>query len=636
MALKPSTKIGEIIDSADRDVLVYEFAERISKILAARPDGGTRHVKAGTIYEILPSLPKTVTVRQVEDLCKKMVSSSRADKKIDPEELARALQGVDLRKTTAQDAMDNPAIGEAWKQSITNALMSNRGKNYTPAKEPAPSKSSDDLEDPMLFARLTNKKAEENRYTRGSIYIPEQQKRSNAIGHDIHSIYGDTSPRMTSRPMRVVSPKKVSANPLSQDYNERFADLLRKRHEALLNHDMRTVEKIDTAVLVEFGLVRKVSDVNAPKREGNTSRGVDHVVVKDAGNPKKNKKGKPARKMSKRSMAILMALIMMFLIVACGRSCDFGTALGDDTYITDTDSSNSHKNPVGSTAETPAVSMEALEDIKLEYKEDGRTLTDACVMKLARAAVNEMHEIYDLAGVSAPEVVTPELIAALNFYENSHKATDTDGPYRGIGQIGLGATTDGVKHCNKRLDKALENMAAMSDKDRKEAENVLSDNYYYNMIYNKDSGDVWEKLSTDPKLSTAMSGIIFGVINDNYYSSLKENPSFVVSSYNIGADTVISAINRGIFVPSSDYKTFTIDYTKIAAMEKEEREYLLAGVNYMIKLLGAAAEIKGMNSAYVDVLEQHRVNVGDKLGLQQFNYLPKGVSVEGLDHSMGN
>ena len=588
--------------------------------------------------------------------------------KINPEEMEYLLKVEKMVHSgaTFNDIKDDPRLVKAFTLYMQQRMKENLGKNYNgqiglpeslrKKSDAEYDKETENIIDIINTRNTARKKAEIQ--SAQAISRAQKEKEADELTSQMIAMVNAHSKqaRQTSAPtikgakvsdsgnMVVSKAKRVSADPKSPNYNERFATLVRNRRIAEQNGDMTRVRAIDKAVYAEFGLVRNTSNASNPTTTNTSARTVEHGVVKDAGNPKKNKNHKPAKKCSKRAFIALIIVLLMSLIMACGRSCDsdsgkdYTTGIGIVTMAQGTESPTEDTTHIqgGSTtgditeSVTPEQIVERLKDIKLEYKSDGKTLTDECVIRLANAAVNELYELYDLAGVSAPEVVTPELLTSMMFFENSFKAVDTEGTYRGMGQIGLPATTDAGKLCDKRVGQAISNINKLTGEEKEKALDLLEDNYYYEYVYDEEAQALWEELSTNPVLATAIAGNTLAMINDNYYGRLKENPEFVVASYNIGADAIESAKEKGIITPTADNKSYTIDVQKLNQLDKESRDYLIAGLTYSGKLHSGANAIKGKTGGVAQILDNVRVSINAQ-SRQDFI-----VDYTGSDNVLGN
>ena len=155
-----------------------------------------------------------------------------------------------------------------------------------------------------------------------------------------------------------------------------------------------------------------------------------------------------------------------------------------------------------------------------------------------------------------------------------------------MGQMSEAATIDAAKHTDWRVGRSIGHLHALEEgsKEREDFQKRLDSNYFYNNLYFSDDADIYEDLGTDPKLAVAMACGTIAMINDNYYSSLKENPELVVASYNIGASAIIKAIKDKVIIPTADNSSYTINFDNLEKMDKDAREYLVAGLTYAGKL----------------------------------------------------
>ena len=219
---------------------------------------------------------------------------------------------------------------------------------------------------------------------------------------------------------------------------------------------------------------------------------------------------------------------------------------------------------------------------------------------------------------------------------------DTEGPYRGMGQLGEPAVKDAVSKINELYQKASNIISQMPDgPEKEEARQKLESNYLVKNIANQDGQTLWQKCSTDPKLCAALAASSLVDINDRRFTLFGENPQIVIMSYNAGLTKVGDVyLAKGLVELSSDKKELTIYLDKGYKEFCNDSDALKKwneAVTYIIGCLGGAEALKECNGYQVaETLENHRQKVGPNMNqegydLRQFiDYAPDGVTYKGV------
>ncbi|MBQ9791056.1 MAG: hypothetical protein IJW28_00560, partial [Clostridia bacterium] len=466
--------------------------------------------------------------------------------KINPEEMEYLLKVEKMVHSgaTFNDIKDDPRLVKAFTLYMQQRMKENLGKNYNgqiglpeslrKKSDAEYDKETENIIDIINTRNTARKKAEIQ--SAQAISRAQKEKEADELTSQMIAMVNAHSKqaRQNSAPtikgakvsdsgnMVVSKAKRVSADPKSPNYNERFATLVKNRRIAEKTGDMTRVRAIDKVVYAEFGLVRNTSNASTPTTTNTSARTVEHGVVKDAGNPKKNKNHKPARKCSKRALIALILVLLMSLIMACGRSCDsntgkdFTTGIGIVTMAQGTESPT-EDTTTGFYDDTTTISpddMESVVDLEL-LKIDMQgpiTMSSKGALDLAKSVTMELAELCALAGEDLPKGVNISNLVSTMFTENGLKTQETtikeSDQWVGATQVSEETVGQVMKRAEKFYNTCLKEINKQTDPKVKAVMLAeLESNYFIKHFYKTDKSahEIWKQCVTDAKYAASVA-----------------------------------------------------------------------------------------------------------------------------------
>ena len=269
-----------------------------------------------------------------------------------------------------------------------------------------------------------------------------------------------------------------------------------------------------------------------------------------------------------------------------------------------------------------------LENVELKLKGDG-ALTQNSVNDLTNGIVNEIDELYNIAGGKTPQVVDKNLLTSLFYIENSLKPEDSKDAYVGIGQMSKVAIKQAILKANKLYAKASTSGLL---------QNV--DNYIIDNICSKGNEDIdeqtnrlWQESKTNAKTCGILTALYLSDLSDRYASSLNGNTVAIVMMYNAGEGNFQSYQKLGIVSLSTDKTGMTIDLDQVDKLDTPaKREKWNEAVNYINKAFAIKKEIEKNPSKDLHKLcDDTRKAVGPndnystEPNMKQYLFAPDGV-----------
>ncbi|MBO7218932.1 MAG: hypothetical protein J6V40_03040 [Clostridia bacterium] len=451
----------------------------------------------------------------------------------------------------------------------------------------------------------------------GQIYTP-QNSAFEAVKNNISSKKASSATipgaRLSDSGNMVVNrAQRVSSDPNSPNYNERFARYVHNRHVAMKKGDIATIRKIDAAVYNEFGLTWS-DKTDTPVRNTNGARSVDNGTVKTAGNPNKNKTHKPAVKMSKRLLVMFLVAILMTLILACGRGCNSASGAGyvdsGFGFVTKAESTTGFEEFTsainGSTSAAPETSYEeqlqqavSLEDLKIDMQ-GSITMSSKGAVDLANSVTAELNQLCTLIGEKLPNGVDVSHLVSTMFTENGLKTQeskmDPSDQWVGATQVGIEAVEQAITRVEKFYAKAIKQINSESDPAvRASMLADLENNFYIKHFINtkQSSQEIWQQCATDPKFAAAIAQCNKLDYVWRYYGSMSKLSTEVATSratkmFNAGEGVVIDLEEQGVIRYEDEGQIMTIDLNKCKSLTKKQKE----AMSYLAKVESGAQIVK--------------------------------------------
>lgn len=276
-----------------------------------------------------------------------------------------------------------------------------------------------------------------------------------------------------------------------------------------------------------------------------------------------------------------------------------------------------------------------LEDVVLETMKNG-SLTSDSVKNLTKGIVNEISQLYKLAGVELPTFIDSETLISLFYSENTCKPVDDKDAYVGIGQMSKVAIKESILMADMLYNKALKN-ASLNDMRNYVVDNFCSMGQDIDELTNK----LWEQSKTDASMCGTAAALYIGSTAYRYRASFGTNKNAVIMAYNAGEGNVGKYAKEGIVKFSDDYSQMEVDVSKVSKLSTaKQRSKYYEAESYVIKVGKGSDELKKDTDADVyQILENVRLAVGKNsnytstLNTQQYKFAPEGIKFVGYENA---